>query len=42
MSGMAFARRQTFLIDPDGRIARHYEDVYPENHSREVLADPER
>lgn len=39
MLGMRIARRQTFLIDPDGRIAKHYTDVKPETHSREVLGD---
>lgn len=37
--GFAMAKRQTFLIDPDGNIARHYTDVDPDSHSREVLAD---
>jgi len=32
-----FARRQTFLIDPQGRIARIYRKVDPDSHSREVL-----
>lgn len=32
-----FARRQTFLIDPQGRIARIYRDVDPDGHSREVI-----
>lgn len=36
---MTYATRQTFLIDPDGRIARHYERVDPEAHSKQVLAD---
>lgn len=35
----AVAKRQTFLIDPDGNVARHYESVNPEVHSDEVLAD---
>ncbi len=39
MFGMKVARRQTFLIAPDGRIVRHYKDVDPEVHSEEVLAD---
>ncbi len=39
MLGMKLARRQTFLIDPDGKIAKHYRDVDPETHSEEVLAD---
>ncbi len=33
------ARRQTFLIDPEGQIARHYARVNPDNHSAEVLTD---
>lgn len=33
------AKRQSFLIDPSGRIVKHYEDVDPEKHSAEVLAD---
>jgi len=32
-----FARRQTFLIDPQGRIARIYRKVGPGGHSREVI-----
>jgi peroxiredoxin Q/BCP len=32
-----FARRQTFLIDPLGRIARIFRKVDPDGHSREVL-----
>jgi peroxiredoxin Q/BCP len=34
-----FARRYTFLIDPQGRIARVYEKVDTSRHSAEVLAD---
>ena len=37
--GSPVAKRQTFLIDPQGRIAKHYETVNPETHSAEVLAD---
>lgn len=33
------ASRQSFLIDPDGNIAKHYEDVDPKDHTAEVLAD---
>jgi peroxiredoxin Q/BCP len=33
------AKRQTFLIDPEGRIARHYTSVNPSGHSEQVLAD---
>jgi len=34
-----FAKRQSFIIDPAGNIARHYEKVAAESHSTEVLAD---
>jgi peroxiredoxin Q/BCP len=34
-----YARRTTFLIDPEGNIARVYEDVDPERNSAQVLAD---
>ena len=37
--GMEFAKRQTFIIDPHGNIAKHYDDVDPESHSRQVLED---
>jgi peroxiredoxin Q/BCP len=33
------ARRDTFIIDPQGRIAKHYQDVKPAGHSEIVLAD---
>ncbi len=36
---LRFARRHTFLIDPQGRIARVYRQVDPQTHSREVIAD---
>jgi len=37
--GMTYARRETFLIDPQGKIAKHYRDVDPEKNSKQVLAD---
>jgi peroxiredoxin Q/BCP len=40
--GMTIAKRQTFLIDPEGRIAKHYEKVDPDTHSQQVLADLEQ
>ena len=40
--GLTMARRQTFLIDPDGRIAKHYGDVDPDTHPGEVLGDLEK
>jgi peroxiredoxin Q/BCP len=36
---MELARRDTFLIDPQGRIVKHYESVDPDGHSKQVLAD---
>ena len=39
MLGMEIAKRQTFIIGPDGTIALHYEKVDPKTHSKEVLAD---
>ena len=39
MLGMTVAKRQTFLIDPQGMVVKHYEDVKPATHAAEVLAD---
>lgn len=39
MFGMTIAKRQTFLIDPDGTLAKHYQKVAPATHSQQVLAD---
>jgi peroxiredoxin Q/BCP len=39
MFGMTVAKRQTFIIGPDGAIAKHYEKVKPDEHSAQVLAD---
>jgi peroxiredoxin Q/BCP len=36
---MKIASRQSFLIGPDGKIAKHYDKVDPKTHSKEVLAD---
>ena len=36
---LRFARRQTFIIDPQGRVAHIYRSVKPENHSDEVIRD---
>jgi thioredoxin-dependent peroxiredoxin len=33
------AHRETFIIDPQGRIAKHYPEVDPKGHSKLVLAD---
>ncbi len=34
-----FARRDTFIIDPQGRIAKHFPKVDPDGHSAMVLAE---
>ncbi len=36
---MEIARRETFIIDPQGRVAKHYASVDPKGHSQMVLAD---
>jgi thioredoxin-dependent peroxiredoxin len=33
------ANRVTFLLDPDGKIARVYPEVSPETHADEILED---
>ena len=37
--GFTYARRDTFLVDPKGNIARHYQDVDPQQNVKQVLAD---
>jgi peroxiredoxin Q/BCP len=39
MGLMELARRDTFIVDPQGRIAKHYESVDPSGHSQVVLED---
>ena len=34
-----FSSRQTFIIDPQGQIARHYKTVRPKHHATEIIAD---
>ena len=36
---MKVASRQSFLVNPEGVIVKHYEDVDPDTHTQEVLAD---
>ncbi|KAA9129781.1 peroxiredoxin [Marinihelvus fidelis] len=36
---MKLASRQTFLVDPQGNVAKHYDDVDPDTHTQDVLAD---
>ena len=39
MGVMEMAKRETFIIDPQGRIAKRYETVDPDGHSTVVLDD---
>jgi peroxiredoxin Q/BCP len=39
MGVMEMARRDTFIVDPQGRVAKHYESVDPDGHTRVVLDD---
>ncbi|MCU0974797.1 MAG: peroxiredoxin [Steroidobacteraceae bacterium] len=39
MGLMELARRDTFIIDPQGKVAKHYVKVDPKGHSQMVLAD---
>jgi thioredoxin-dependent peroxiredoxin len=34
-----YANRVTFLLDPDGKIAKVYPEVSPETHADEILED---
>jgi len=34
-----FARRETFIIDPEGRVAKHYDKVDPDGHSKELIGE---
>ena len=33
-----YAKRQTFIIDPNGNIVYHYDDVDPDTHMTDVVA----
>ncbi len=39
---MHYAKRQTFIIDPNGIIAKFYEDVTASEHSQQVINDLKR
>ena len=39
MGPMTYTERQTFLINPDGTIVKHYPKVNPDSHADEVLKD---
>jgi peroxiredoxin Q/BCP len=35
---LSFASRQTFIINPEGKIARHYARVNAERHANEIIS----
>ena len=39
MGQLEMARRDTFIIDPKGKVAKHYVSVDPKGHSELVLTD---
>jgi len=39
---IGIANRETFIIDPQGRVAKHYQSVNPKEHSKELLAELNR
>lgn len=42
MGPLKFAKRHTFIIDPEGKLAKIYRDVKPQQHTAEVIADIEQ
>jgi peroxiredoxin Q/BCP len=39
MGNFKFAQRQSFIVNPEGQVVKHYATVNAEKHSEEVLAD---
>ena len=39
VNGIVFAKRTSFLINPDGMIEKIYEKVDPKTHAQEILRD---
>lgn len=37
--GFKFSKRHSFIIDPDGKIAKIYRDVDADTHSQEIIKD---
>lgn len=42
MGPIELAKRQSFLINPEGVVVKHYAKVNPETHTQEVIADLRR
>jgi peroxiredoxin Q/BCP len=38
-NGLIMAKRSTFIIDPDGKIAKIYSKVKPEIHAQQLIKD---
>ena len=36
---MEVANRESFLVDPNGIVVKHYEKVSPDTHTQDVIAD---
>jgi peroxiredoxin Q/BCP len=36
---MQIASRQSFIVNPEGVVVKHYEEVNPEEHTQQVLED---
>ena len=36
---MTIAKRQSYLINPEGKIVKHYKKVDPDTHTKEVIID---
>ena len=39
MGPLRYTKRQTFVIDPEGYVSKHYESVNAEQHSEQLLKD---
>lgn len=39
LGSVEIANRETFLIDPEGTIVKHYAQVDPDTHTQDVVAD---
>ena len=39
---MEVANRESFIVNPEGLVVKHYEKVSPDTHTQDVIADLER
>jgi thioredoxin-dependent peroxiredoxin len=40
--GVMMTKRNTFIIDPEGQVAKEYRGVQPNDHAAEIIADLEQ